>query len=131
MLYRLLADLVVAFHLGFIVFAVLGGLLALRWKRVPWLHLPAVAWAAVVEMNGWICPLTPLEVRLRLLAGEAGYTGGFVEQYLVPIVYPPGLTLGTQALLGGALVAINVAVYGWLVWRARARARRRAAGRDR
>jgi len=119
--YPLLADSVVVVHLGFILFAVFGGLLALRWRWIPWLHLPAVTWAAVVEINGWICPLTPLEVRLRLLAGEAGYAGGFVEQYLVPIIYPPGLTPGTQVLLGAAVVAINVAFYGWLGWRAHVR----------
>ncbi|HEY5789967.1 MAG TPA: DUF2784 domain-containing protein, partial [Gammaproteobacteria bacterium] len=112
MLYRLLADGVLLLHLAFVVFVLLGALLALRWRWLPWLHLPAVAWGALVELNGWLCPLTPLEVRLRILAGDAGYAGGFVERYLLPLVYPPGLTADTQALLGGVVLGLNAGLYG-------------------
>lgn len=121
MLHRALSDAVLVFHLVFIAFAVAGGLLALRWKWIVWLHLPALAWAATVEFTGSICPLTPLENMLRRAGGEAGYTGGFIEHYLLPIVYPDALTRETQWLLGMALLAINVAVYIALVWRARGR----------
>ena len=116
MLYALLADLVVVLHLGFILFALLGGLLALRWPRAIWIHGAAFVWAASVEIFGLICPLTPLEVALRLEAGLEGYSGGFVERYLVPVVYPPGLSRSLQWVLAGGLILVNAAVYGW-VWR--------------
>ena len=116
---RWLADLLVVAHASFIVYAVAGGLLALRWPRAAWLHLPAVAWAAAVELAGWICPLTPLEVALRRAAGEAGYPGGFVEHYLLPLVYPAGLTRPIATALGVAVLAANVAVYALVLMRRR------------
>ena len=116
MLYALLADFVVVLHLDFILFALLGGLLALRWPRLIWVHGAAFVWAASVEIFGLTCPFTPLEVDLRLEAGLEGYSGGFVERYLVPVVYPPGLTRSLQWVLAGGLILVNAAVYGW-VWR--------------
>ncbi len=120
-----LADLVVLLHAAFIVFAVAGGLLVLRRPRLAWLHLPAAAWAAAVELAGWICPLTPLENALRRAAGGPGYPTDFIEHYVMPLVYPAGLTRGTQLVLGLLVVAVNGAVYAWL-WRRRARAGRAA-----
>ncbi len=119
---RLLADAVVVLHLAFILFVVLGGLPAIRWRWVALLHLPAMAWGVWIEMSGGICPLTPLENELRRAAGEAGYAGGFIEHYLVPVVYPPGLDRALQLVLGAALAVWTAFVY-WRVWRA-ARARR-------
>lgn len=119
MAYALAADGVVLLHGLFILFAVLGGLLA-AWR--PWiaaLHLPAAAWAAVIEVSGRTCPLTPLENRLRDLAGENGYGGGFVEHYLLPVIYPPGLTPAVQWTLAGLVVATNVAIYAWVLRRRR------------
>jgi hypothetical protein len=116
MLYSLLADGVLLLHLGFVLFVIGGGLLSLRWPRVAWLHLPAACWGAAVEFSGSVCPLTPLENALRRLAGEAGYSGGFVEHYLLPILYPHDLGPGTRYLLGALVVVINVAVY-LRVWR--------------
>jgi len=116
--YGLLADLVTALHLGFVLFALLGGLLALRWPRWAWLHAAALAWALAVAAFGLTCPLTPLEVRLRLAAGLEGYSGGFVAHYLVPILYPPGLSRSMQWLLAAGLILVNVGIYGW-VWRRR------------
>jgi hypothetical protein len=121
MLWRLLADLLVAFHLCFVLFVVLGGLLALRWRRALWFHLPAALWGAGIEFVSGICPLTPLENHLRALGGQAGYSGGFVEHYLLPVLYPAGLTQNVQLVLGVFVVALNVAVYA-VVWR-RGRAR--------
>jgi hypothetical protein len=117
MLPRLLADAVLVLHLAFVAFAVAGGLLAWRWRWMPWLHLPALAWAATVEFTGWICPLTPLENSLRAAGGQAGYSGGFIEHYLLPLLYPAALTPGLQVLLGAALLAFNAAVYLLLWWR--------------
>jgi hypothetical protein len=111
MLPRLLADAVLVLHLLFIAFAVLGGLWAWYWRPAMFLHLPALAWAAWVEFKGWICPLTPLENRLRAAGGAAGYEGGFVEHYLVPLIYPAALTANLQFWLGTALVAFNLVVY--------------------
>lgn len=114
MLYRILADLTMLLHLGFILFVVLGGLLVLCKRWVVWLHPPAVVYGVLVEWLGWICPLTPLEVRFRRLAGEAGYAGGFVEHYIVPLIYPAGLTAETQWLLGAVVLGVNLGVYAWL-----------------
>lgn len=116
MLLGFVADLVVVLHLGFILFAVLGGLLALRWPRIAWVHGVALVWAASVEIFGLTCPLTPLEVWLRFKAGLEGYSGGFIERYLVPVVYPPGLTRSLQWMLAAGLLLFNAVIYGW-VWR--------------
>lgn len=120
MLYRVLADLVVVLHLGFVLFAVLGGLLALRWPRAAWIHLPAAIWGAGIEFVQGICPLTPLENHFRSLGGEAGYPGGFVEHYLLPVLYPAGLSRNVQWGLGIFVVLLNVAIYT-VVWRRRVR----------
>ena len=118
---RLAADAVVALHLAFVAFAALGGLVAWRGLRYAWLHLPALAWAAYVELSGTICPLTPLENRLRRQAGDAGYEGGFVEHYLIPVLYPAGLTPDAMRWIGAGLIAVNVAIYAVAVLRARSR----------
>lgn len=117
--YRALADAVVLLHLAFVVFAVAGGLLALRWRWLPLVHLPALGWAAFVEFSGRICPLTPLENQLRAASGAAGYSGGFIEHYLLPVLYPAALTRELQWTLGAGLVLINLAVYLLVWWRRR------------
>jgi hypothetical protein len=119
--YRILADLVVGVHALFVVFVVAGGLLALRWPGIAAVHLPAAVWGALIEFRGWICPLTPLEKSLRESAGQAGYQGGFIEHYLLPVLYPAGLTGGVQLVLGWLVIAVNVVIYG-MVLRRRARA---------
>lgn len=119
--WKFLADAVVLTHLAFVVFVVGGGFLAWRWRRAAFAHLPALAWGIWVELSGTICPLTPLENHLRALAGEVGYTGGFVEHYIVPVLYPPGLTRGTQWVLAAVLIALNVVAYGRLAFRAHER----------
>ena len=116
--YRLASDAVLALHLAFVVFVVFGGLLVLRTPRIAWLHLPAVAWGAFVELSGSICPLTPLEVTLRRGAGEAGYGGDFIEHYLVSLIYPAGLTRELQMALGAAVLLLNLIVY-FILWRRR------------
>ncbi|MEZ4587840.1 MAG: DUF2784 domain-containing protein [Gemmatimonadales bacterium] len=125
MLARVAADLVVLVHLLFVVYVVAGALLVLRWPATAWVHLPAAAWGALIELTGWICPLTPLENRLRAQGGEAGYAGGFVEHYVLPVLYPDGLTSGTQRALGLLVIVLNLFLYSLVVRRAR-RARRRA-----
>lgn len=115
-----LADAVVMLHFGFVLFVIFGGLLVLRWRWVAWLHLPAAAWGALVEFAGLICPLTPLEKWLRHEGGLAGYHGGFVAHYILPVLYPSGLTRSVQVVLGTLVILFNLLVY-WLVWR---RARR-------
>jgi Protein of Unknown function (DUF2784) len=119
---QVLTDLVVAVHFAFVLFVVLGGLLVLRWPVVSWIHLPAVAWGAIVEFSGSVCPLTPLENALRAQAGEAGYSGDFVSRYLLPTLYPESLTRSVQLILGAIVVGLNCAVYAW-VWRRRKRRR--------
>lgn len=111
-----LADAVLLLHAGFIAFVVAGGLLGLRWPRLLLVHLPAWLWGAYVELSGSICPLTPLENRLRAEAGQRGYEAGFIDHWLLPLIYPAGLTRELQGLLGAAVIAINLAVYV-LVWR--------------
>ena len=116
------ADLVVVAHAAFVLFVVFGGLLVLKWPRLAWVHLPAAAWGAAVEFGGWICPLTPLEQFLRAQAGEAAYSGDFVARYLLPVLYPDGLTRETQIVLGTAVSAINGVLYA-LAFRQRLRRR--------
>lgn len=117
MLPRLAADLVVLLHLGFILFVVLGGLGVLRHPRLAWLHLPAAAWGALVELKGLYCPLTDLENVLRQAGAEQGYADSFIEHYLIPIIYPVGLTANLQLWLGLGVLLINGGVYGALLWR--------------
>ena len=125
MITRFLADVIVLVHLAFILFVAVGGLLVLRWPKLAWAHLPAVVWGALIELAGWICPLTPLENRLRGAAGEAAFAGGFIDRYIMPIVYPAGLTRGMQLTLGTIVIAVNLVVYGSLVLR-----RKRMSSRD-
>ena len=106
-----LADLVVALHFAFVLFVGLGGLLVLRWRRVAWRHVPAAVWGVWIEFSGRICPLTPLENQYRRLGGEAGYSGGFIEHYILPMLYPHGLTRTMQVVLGVAVAAFNVWLY--------------------
>lgn len=124
---RLLADAVVVLHSLFVLFVLLGGALVLWRPAVAFLHLPAAAWAAWVEFTGTICPLTPLENHWRRAAGAAGYDGGFVEHYVVPALYPDGLTSRTQFALGMIVVVVNASVYGLAWWRAH---RDRTAGAE-
>lgn len=116
MWYSWLADLTLCIHVGFVLFVILGGLLVLKWRWIAWLHLPAAAWGVVVELTGWICPLTPLENWLRAKGGEASYRSDFIAQYLLPVLYPEDLTRDFQLLLGTMVVILNTAVYWW-VWR--------------
>ncbi|MFL9812126.1 DUF2784 domain-containing protein [Stutzerimonas sp. VN223-3] len=122
MLYRLGADAVLLLHLGFIVFVLLGGLLVAWKRRLLWLHLLAVAWGIFVELTGRLCPLTHWENQLRRLAGGAGYETSFVEQYLLPLIYPAWLSVPVQYLLAAIVVLVNLLIYGWLVsrWRRKA-----------
>jgi len=118
MAYRALADLVLLLHFGFILFVLFGGLLLLRWPRVAYLHLPAAVWGMLIELVGGICPLTPLEQRLRMRAGEPGYAGDFIDHYLTATIYPSGLTRGIQIALGAIVFLVNATVYWW-AWRRR------------
>lgn len=118
MWYYLLADLVLLVHIAFVGFVLFGGMLALKWRRVIWLHIPAAAWGIIVEVSGWICPLTPLENWLREQAGEVGYRNDFLTSYLLPILYPDSLTREVQIILGCVVVLLNATIYWWL-WQKR------------
>jgi hypothetical protein len=123
MTWRILADLLVGLHLTFAGFVIFGGFLTWKWPRAVFAHLPALAWGFWVETSGQICPLTPLEIHLRHLAGEAGYRGGFLNHYVVSVLYPPWLTRPDQWVLAGLLLAINLTAYGVLL------VKRRQSGR--
>ncbi|OFW13671.1 MAG: hypothetical protein A3H29_04810 [Acidobacteria bacterium RIFCSPLOWO2_02_FULL_67_21] len=112
-----LAGIAVALHFAFVAFAAAGGLLALRWRWIPWLHVPAAGWAAYIELSGGICPLTPLENDLRARAGLDDYSGDFIARYLFPLLYPAGLTSTAQTALGLTVIILNISVYAWLVRR--------------
>ena len=109
--YGRLAELVVVLHFCFVLFVLFGGALALRWPKMVWLHLPAAAWGALISFAGWVCPLTPLEKWLRRQGGAAGYEGGFVEHYILPVLYPRGLTHEVQIALGVIVILLNVLIY--------------------
>lgn len=120
MLNRAAAELALAIHFGFILFALFGGLLVLINRRWIWAHLPAVIWASIVNLASWTCPLTPIEQHYRQAAGQSGYSGGFVEHYIGPIVYPAGMPRELELLAAFSVVAWNVAVYA-IVWFGRRR----------
>lgn len=109
--YWLAADLTLVLHLLFILFVIFGGLLCLHRVRWAWLHLPAMIWGVWVEWAGWICPLTPLENHFRQLASGQGYLGGFVEHYLIPLIYPEQLTVSLQWFLGLSVLIVNFFIY--------------------
>jgi hypothetical protein len=123
MIYLITASAILLLHLGFILFALFGALMAARWRWL--LHLPAAGWAVFVELSGRSCPLTVIENHLLMKAGHSGYSESFIEHYLLPIIYPAGLTPAVQWVLAATVIAVNVALYGWLLWR------RQGAGRPR
>ena len=128
MFYGVAADLLVVAHLAFVGFVVLGGFAVPRWPRLAWVHLPAVAWGVGIELTGRICPLTPVEQWLRMEAGATGYEGDFIAHYLLPVLYPAGLTYRAQIVLGIVAAGVNAAAYGWWAWCVQ-RVRRRIAER--
>jgi hypothetical protein len=123
LIYRGFADLVLVVHLAFVLFVVLGGLLVLRRPWIAWLHIPAAIWGLLIEYTGWICPLTPLENSFRMQGGDAGYSGGFIEHYIQPLLYPAGLTRSSQVVLGSIALILNLAAYGILISRREMRVR--------
>jgi hypothetical protein len=118
-MYAALADIVLVLHFAFVLFVALGGLLVLRWRRVAFVHVPAAVWGIAIEFGGWICPLTPLENSLRMRAGQSSYRGDFVARYLLPLIYPEGLTREAQIAIGLAVLAGNGAIYALVVRRRR------------
>jgi hypothetical protein len=112
MIAGLIADLLVLIHLAFILFVLFGVIPVFRWRCLAFVHLPCVLWAGLIEFTGWLCPLTPLELYFRARAGEAGYAGGFVEHYLVPLIYPAGLTESLRIILGLVVLVLNLCLYG-------------------
>ena len=123
MLYRLGADLVLVTHLAFIVLVVAGGLVVYRYAWFAWIHIPAATWGAFIELTGRICPLTTLENFLRIRAGQEGYVNSFIEQYILPVIYPAGLTRHVQLVLAGLVVSVNAIIYATILLR-KSRARR-------
>jgi len=119
MLYALLADLIVLLHLLFVLFVVAGGVLVLRWPLLAWGHLPCLLWGVFIIVSGGICPLTPLEVELRLAAGQVPYSGSFVAHYIEPIIYPPSITRAQQVIVGLFVLLLNAGVYLRLLVRTR------------
>lgn len=115
MLYLFLANTVLFIHLLFILFVLLGGLLLFKWRGLVWIHLPCAVWGILLEFNRWICPLTYLENDLRRMAGAAGYDGGFIQHYLLAIIYPASLSADLQLLLGGFTVLVNLCIYVLLI----------------
>ena len=113
--YSVAANALVIVHFAFVCFVVLGGLLVLKWRWLALLHIPCVIWGALIEFQGWLCPLTPLEQRLRAAGNQAGYPGGFIEHYIVSLLYPTYLNRDIQILLGSLVVVINIAVYVYLL----------------
>jgi len=109
------ADLIVLIHFCFILFVIFGGLLVLKWRKIIWLHLPAAVWGTLIEFFGWICPLTILENQLRLDNNGGAYTTGFIEHYIIPLIYPEGLTPEIQIILGIAVIVVNLFIYTLVV----------------
>ena len=121
--YRSLADAVVLFHFAFVGFVLLGGLIVVRWRRAMWLHLPAVAWGIFIQLSHGLCPLTPLENSLRERGGGDAYAGGFVDHYIMPVLYPDGLTHDLQVAIALLIIVLNAACYGFILYRGMRRPR--------
>ncbi len=121
MIYPWLADAVLVIHLAFVLFVIGGGFCALRWPKLAWGHVPAALWGALIELRNGVCPLTPLENWLRRQGDEAQIEGSFVEDYLLPVIYPEGLTREVQIALGLAVILLNLVAYGLLVFQRRSR----------
>jgi hypothetical protein len=119
MVYRILADITLVVHLAFIVFAMMGALLVLKWRWLIFIHIPAAVWGVLIQFMGWICPLTPLENCLRRSAGQSGYEGGFIDHYLLPVIYPDGLTPNIQFILGTVVLILNLVLYLIVIMRIR------------
>ncbi|MBE0639176.1 MAG: DUF2784 domain-containing protein [Bacteroidales bacterium] len=116
MIYQILADLILVIHLLFVAFVVAGGLLVMKKRWIALLHLPAAAWGVLIELMGWYCPLTPLENHFRHLEGSSGFEGGFVEHYLVPVIYPDAFTRELQIILGTLVIVVNLVIYGLIIF---------------
>lgn len=123
-IYLWLANVIIVIHFLFIIFVLLGGFLVLKWPKIIWLHLPAISWGFLVELNGWLCPLTPWENRFRELAGKLSYEGDFIGQYLIPLIYPVNLTRELQYVFAVIVIAINALIY-YYIWRV---ARKKSSG---
>ena len=117
MIYRILADILVVLHGLFILYVLFGAFLNFKWPKMIWIHLPIMIWGVLVEYYHWICPLTPLENYFRQLAGEGGYEGGFIEHYIIPVIYPENLTPQFQVFFGSLVVILNLVVYGFYFYR--------------
>jgi hypothetical protein len=117
MIYHALSNLVLIAHLAFVLFVVLGGFLVLKWRSLAWFHVPAFLWGALIELAGWLCPLTPLENWLREKGGELVYRTDFIEHYILPLLYPATLTRRSQIFMGLLVLSVNLGLYGWILWR--------------
>lgn len=117
MVYHALSNLVLIAHLAFVLFAVLGGFLVIKWKSLAWIHVPAFLWGALIELAGWVCPLTPLENWLREKDGGLVYRTDFIEHYILSLLYPITLTRSSQIFLGLFVLSVNLGLYGWILWR--------------
>jgi len=117
MVYHALSNLVLIVHLAFVLFAVLGGFLVLKWKSLAWVHVPALLWGALIELAGWVCPLTPLENWLREKDGGLVYRTDFIEHYILSLLYPATLPRSSQIFLGLLVLSVNLGLYGWILWR--------------
>jgi hypothetical protein len=117
MVYYALSNFVLIAHLAFVLFVVLGGFLVLKWKSLAWLHVPAFLWGALIELAGWVCPLTPLENRLRQKGSGLVFRTDFIEHYILSLLYPATLTRGSQIFLGLLVLSLNLGLYGWILWR--------------
>ncbi len=114
--YKLFADLTALVHLLFVIFVIIGGLFVFKWKRIAWIHLPAAVWGALIEFAGWYCPLTNLEIFFLEKAEIAGYKHGFVEHYILPVIYPAALTRELQIILGLFVVSVNIIIYMLVIY---------------
>lgn len=117
MIYRIVADFLVILHLVFICFVIAGGLMVIKWRWIIFLHIPAAIWGILIEFYGWICPLTPWEQQLRYAGGQAGYSGGFIDHYIIPVIYPTDFTSELQVTLGIFVFLVNIIIYGWIIYR--------------
>jgi predicted permease len=123
---RWLAALVLAIHLAWILWVIVGAFFTRGRPGWTAFHLASLLWGIIVEVGPWPCPVTLLEQGLELRAGEPAWHGSFLVHYLDAIVYPR-VPVWLIIACGVAVCCINLIVYlvRFALW-----LRRRPSGRS-
>ena len=113
--FEIFATLALLLHFSFILFVIFGAILILKFKKIIYVHIPAVTWGVYIELSHSTCPLTHLENFFLKKAGKDQYSVDFIENYIFKIIYPPALNYEIQTYLGVILIFVNLLIYYYIV----------------